>query len=420
MDMMPNDSSAPSKSLDLGQDGYTGSLTAWHELLQITAPDPSRGLLYVRGDFPDDANSILARAQRRNPQGTWGLKPDTDDDDKLQLQGPSQNGFINLRWPCAQFSLDCDGYQDGTYTTCSFLKDGTLYQVIRIVPGKRSTELQDSTKPEPQPLGSRKLKLVLGGRMIMKRPMIRDDLKPEVKDTEYAKYYTGQTKTLSFRSCSHDSSLALRLWIDRQQIDLKAESLPEKPGTVDMVSTHEVELVEDTPKVIIATFSLFHSHSDEIHDEIIKNGLPNFMKSSTAQDYMGVSDSSKNAAYRLWKQILPREGNNRSNEFEVNTVGRSVEEILCVSSLPVNMTSKANEEPKVTSSISGEDRIAAQKGTTAVDAETKEISGSGKSTEGTPTIDIINPHKGIALIKNIVSSRWVDLESTLYVTSFYV
>jgi hypothetical protein len=256
--------------------------------------------------------------------------------------------------------------------------------------------------------------------MIMKRPMIRDDLKPEVKDTEYAKCYTGQTKTLSFRSSSHDSSLALRLWIDRRQIDLKPESLPEKLGTVDMASTHEVELVEDTPKAIIATFSLFHSPSDEIHDEIIKNGLPKFMKSSTAQDYMGVSDSSKNAAYRLWKQILPREGNNRSNEFEVNTVGRSVEQILCVSSLPVSITSKVKEEPEVTPSISGgEDSIAAQKRTTVVDAELKETSGSGKSTEGTPPINTINSHKGTALVKNIVSSRWVDLESTLYVTSFY-
>jgi hypothetical protein len=38
---------------------------------------------------------------------------------------------------------------------------------------------------------------------------------------------------------------------------------------------------------------------------------------------------------------------------------------------------------------------------------------SGNGTTAPPSRDIHITHKGIALIKNIISSQWVDLESTL-------
>src|SRR5579859_1171052 len=65
---------SPFKSLDFGKEGCTASVTSWHELLQLTAPDLECGIVFVRGDFPDSAESILARAQRRNQKGTWGLE----------------------------------------------------------------------------------------------------------------------------------------------------------------------------------------------------------------------------------------------------------------------------------------------------------------------------------------------------------
>jgi len=423
MDMMPDDSGAPSKSLDFGQDGYTGSLTAYHELLQMTAPDLNRGLVYIRGDFPNDASSMLARAQRRNAQGTWGLKPEIDSEDKLQLQGPDETGFINLRWPCAQFSLECEGYMDGTYTTCSFVKDGTLYQVIRIVPGERFKQPQDSAPAEPPELEKQRLKLSLGGRMIMKRPRITDDFRLSDESGEYTKYYSEETKTLSFRHSRHINSLAMRLWIDRQRVELTPGNLPRKSGTVDMTATHEIELIEDTPKVIIAAISLFNSPSDEVHGEIVKNGLPDLIKSSIAQDYMGVSDSSKNAAYRLWNHILPRDVNNRSKDFEMNTVGRSIEQILCVSSLPM-IASIAKDEPKLTSNGPGADDSMGAPASPTLDerpqgptsepkTKSEKPSAPEISTEGPTPANNMTTHAGVALIKNIVSSQWVDLESTL-------
>jgi hypothetical protein len=69
------DVSRPFKSLDFGIDGYTASVTSKYELLQLTAPDDECGIVFVRGDFPDSAESILGRTQRRNQKGTWGLAP---------------------------------------------------------------------------------------------------------------------------------------------------------------------------------------------------------------------------------------------------------------------------------------------------------------------------------------------------------
>jgi hypothetical protein len=426
MALMDNYSNVPSKSSDFGCNGYTGSLTAWHELLQITGPDPSCGLVYVRGDFPDDANSMLARTQRHNAQGTWGLKPEFNDQDDLRLTGPDITGFINLRWPCAQFSLRCDGYEDGTYTTCSFVKENILYQVIRIVPGKPSADRPGVNLPTQQQSEPRKLKFKIGGRVRIGCPRNSHHSESLGDIADPTVYYSEQAKTLSFRSSLHSNSLALRMWVNRQQVELKPGSPIAKKNTVDMTAVHEVELVE-TPTVIVASFSLFNSASDETHKETIMiEGLPQLILSSVAQDYLGVADSSKNASYRLWQNIISQEDKSyklKRSDFELNTIGRSIEQILCVSSIPmINPITK--EEPKVQSEGSGEERqhlrdeVTSTNVIESVSPTNKESqkdleSISGNGTTASPSRDIHITHKGVALIKNIISSQWVDLESTL-------
>ena len=51
---------SPFKSLDFGKEGCTALVTFWHKLLQLTAPDLEYGIVFVRGDFPDNVESILA------------------------------------------------------------------------------------------------------------------------------------------------------------------------------------------------------------------------------------------------------------------------------------------------------------------------------------------------------------------------
>src|SRR5947207_15172671 len=94
------DVSMPCKSLDFGKDGCTGSVTTWHELLQLTAPDDECGVVFVRGDFPDSAESILARAQRRNQKATWGLGIKISENTDYVVERTPAQGMVNLRWPC--------------------------------------------------------------------------------------------------------------------------------------------------------------------------------------------------------------------------------------------------------------------------------------------------------------------------------
>lgn len=143
---MPLDptNTTPTKSLDFGRDGVTGSLSAWHELLQITAPDDECGVVFVRGDFPDNPDSILARAQRRNQRGGFGVEVRIDENSPYVLERTAAQGLINMRWPYGRFNFV---FQDQTrkppepvvfahMSICSFLMDQTVYQILRVTPHK--------------------------------------------------------------------------------------------------------------------------------------------------------------------------------------------------------------------------------------------------------------------------------------------
>lgn len=136
------------KTVDFGKDGFTASVSDWHYLLQITAPHPSSGLVYARGDYPDRSSSILARAQDKDGRGSWGFR--ISHTSEIMTEDCIGQGLLNYRWPYMAYNLKLkqvpkiDGARDiglddsdlvaGTLHNCSFVKDGTVYQisVIRI------------------------------------------------------------------------------------------------------------------------------------------------------------------------------------------------------------------------------------------------------------------------------------------------
>jgi len=146
--------SKSNKSLDFGSGSYTGSLSAWHELLQLTCPDPDYGIVFVRGDFPDNADSILARAQRRNQKGTFGLGLHVFGDQDYVLEMTPAQGYVNLRYPVTKLHLvrqsDLFGSETfASYTSCSFVKDGTVYQIARILPSHLASSTSSSVRSRP-------------------------------------------------------------------------------------------------------------------------------------------------------------------------------------------------------------------------------------------------------------------------------
>jgi hypothetical protein len=129
----------PQTTTDFGADGHTASLSGWNELLQITAPHPECGLVFARGNFPDKADAILSRAQNVGGGG-WGFQ--ITQSSQLRQGKNTAQGLINFRWPFLSFNLlppkgkgpaSEDDVPVGTLYTCSFVVDGTFYQIVRIV-----------------------------------------------------------------------------------------------------------------------------------------------------------------------------------------------------------------------------------------------------------------------------------------------
>jgi len=112
-------------------------LSDYHDLLQLTAPDDYCGIVYVRGNFQNTPDAILARAQRPDNSGLKGsFGVQIHRDSHFELGEKQAQGLINFRWPYIQYDLKKKpGFQDGnsgTYEEISFVKDRTVFQIARI------------------------------------------------------------------------------------------------------------------------------------------------------------------------------------------------------------------------------------------------------------------------------------------------
>ena len=86
--------------LECGSDGYIASVTNWHELLCISAPDPTCGTVHVTGPFPWRRDALLAGAQGRGQYGgkvTFGIEFLPDGNGELHLEGCMARGLYNHR-----------------------------------------------------------------------------------------------------------------------------------------------------------------------------------------------------------------------------------------------------------------------------------------------------------------------------------
>ena len=401
---MPVDCQRPSKSYDFGENGHTGSITTWHELLQLTAPDDRHGVVYVRGDFPDNTNSILARAQRRNPTGTFGLGVYVDK--QLEpgqvptvLEQTSAHGLINMRWPCTRLNyVQNDEHRQpvivADYTACSFVKDRIVYQVVHISP--RGPSSPGSIKDGARPLPLVNIKVNIGGliRFGSAECLFADDLthwplydtySPQRPEDDHCPYYT-----LACQSERLMRRLEMRLWINREPINLREATIEydsnnrlkyPRSGTG---GTHNDDIVAlraevpagiaQSPINIIAAFSLVPADQD------VHFGKTPAITNWEVRDHLGVSPSSLSAPYRLWSYITHEPPGLEAQQL--NAIGRCTEAILGVSVVPVPIP-RSQDALRERESLS-------------VVREPR----SSKSP-------------AIALIKNIMSAQVVDFENAL-------
>ena len=385
----------PNKSLDFGRDGFTGSLSSWHELLQITAPDEECGLVFVRGDFPDDPDAILARAQRRNQRGTFGMTIHPPPRSGWVQEPTPARGLINLQWPYTQFSWTKNDDRFGAEqvalcSTCSFVHHDIIYQIARVIPRQMTTSSPNSSAENLRDMsaGNVEFTIDIGGIVRFGCPYTatrrRENtplLIPPPFYDDYARTppFEKESYVLSTTSHIHKKRLEIRLWVNHVPRKLKlhhcnvAEPL-ENPQpllnnghlacqyrAIGLHATQHEKLRRDEPTIIVAAFSLVDAR--EALNEKAVDVIP-YME---VQQCLGVADDSPMAPYRLWSALLGSSSLS-ADSFELNAVGRAVETVLGVSCLPVRVnTRSANSEADL----------------------------------------------GIAMLNNIMSNQIVDLESTL-------
>jgi hypothetical protein len=435
---MTLDVSSPHKSLDFGRDSHTGSVTTWHELLQLTAPDDECGVVFVRGDFPDSAESILARAQRRNQKGTWGLGIRVSQDTDYVLESTPGQGMINLRWPCTRLNFVQKDRLFGSvtfasYTICSFIKDQTLYQVARIPPSKLpgSAPSVGNSSRAGSTVSALKLDIDVGGMVRFgscssNRGASGGQLAFFCDKYTVIKPENGKpTFNLACVSDRHERRLEIRLWVNREPVELKRhfcteprlrrtdnDSKSEYPHEViGLHAIHQYSMVEDKPITIVASFSLVESSTPITFEPF------NMIKSADVQNHLGVSDTSLSAPYRLWSNVLGQAPGPEA--FELNTIGRCVEQILGVLSVHVKQRTAAGNacKPLATTSVSSNFLTAAGSvnNTNNQNAErtASDTTVLTHAPAGSEAYGSIGTDMGVAHIKNIVTSQVVDLESTL-------
>jgi len=329
---------APTKSLDFGCDGVTGSVTAWHELLQATAPDQDCGLVFVRGDFPDHSDAILARAQRRNQRGGFGLEIRIEEDSPYVLERTPAQGLINARWPYSRFDFvhlnSAHGRSSAAFahqSNCSFVKDQTLYQILRITPAKilKSLPASEASSTTGDTQSTWSLTIQVGGMLRMGCPNTCVASRPAVADPSLSvswrrpgteptptglsrPFYDKYTATdpddgvlrpaLTLKSETHQRRLEIRVWVDQKAILLHCEhppdarrrrldTTPDDPEypdeTKELYALHRLDLTDDKPVNIVTTFRFAPAN------QAIQDDVPALPAAEVIQDYLAVADISK-------------------------------------------------------------------------------------------------------------------------------
>jgi hypothetical protein len=284
----------------------------------------------------------------------------------------------------------------GTYESISFVKDGIVYQVVCL----RSGRLHAQGKPDSKKL---KIRFKLGGYIQFGCPCSSG--RPHegvveggaVQDTPQMQSWD-DGKRLGCVSSRYQKRLEMQLFVNDESRSISDAALSswaqtKGPGRkVEVDATEDVEIFPGTPTIIVATYALRDSLSI----------TPMLTKSSweSIKDHLGISNDSEKMSDRLWTACLTT-NYDAGEAVEFCAIATSVEQALCVSSVPVSSppsdTALETVDRHAPSTV-GEHSIALDRGS---------FPGIGHNDDQDNT--------GIALVRNIMAGQYVDLQSTLYV-----
>ncbi|KAM7206548.1 hypothetical protein V8F20_002674 [Naviculisporaceae sp. PSN 640] len=341
----------PATTLDFGDEGFTASLTDGHELVQLTRPDATCGLVYLRGSFPDGPGSILARSQRRDDGisfasdtfGTTILPP--QETDEVELGERKAQGWVNFRWPYSQYELyRQDTEETGTCEVISFVSRDTVFQINRLKWGHGSSVSETIDTGER---GSRRgrhdrehysppavVRLRVGGKVRFGCPCSNNNPKGPTPESDRFTVRNSGKNTLDCMSEKYGTRLEIGFsdngvpWNFKSDDGARMVTDQVISGPwADLSSEIRVQIPGGEATYFVSTYALRKDNEDDDKDYSLE--LP-----ADLQLYLGVHWESEHMTDRLWTALCST-NYEAAEAVEFCVVGRCVEQILSVTSIPV-------------------------------------------------------------------------------------
>lgn len=302
-------------------------------------------------------------------------------DDGVELDRTRSQGLINLRWPYIHYDLTKNEVDYASCRVFSFVKDGVVYQVARI------SSISQEDREVPTIATEQKLKFGIGGLIRFGSARTIESKRP-VWD-KYSLELSESNCLLTCRSKRQEKLLKIRLFVNRVPTPLSfrplldcspkdlntTDAVPDQKSqeyphpNVDISSEHEVSFgaksavivlalaLEDDPAALQENKNMTQAEIEKPLDSVtaqdlgadtlpgsnteanvnITTQLMSKNASQLVRDYLGASDESVHAPYRLWKSRLMVD-ESAFDFFPPNVIGRAVEHIMCVSSVPVTVS----------------------------------------------------------------------------------
>ena len=297
--------------------------------------------MFLRGFFPDQPGSILSRAQRRDDTGSKGtfgtrlLPPDPKFPDDVELGERKAQGWVNFRWPYSQYELvrrdprTGDIVGTGTCEAISFVNQGTFFQINRLKWGHGSSLSEyDSSGAPGQGNNSATARFRIGGNVRFGCPCSNNDPRGLENDSFTV---TNNTKTgLCCTSTKYETRLEIGLTENGVARALTPRETPNGTPTqpwADLSSEVRVNIPVGEATYLVSTYALRNDDEDDDKDCSVE--LP-----ADLTDYLGVSRESVNMTDRLWTALCAA-NYEAVDAVEFCIIGRCVEQILGVTSIPV-------------------------------------------------------------------------------------
>ncbi|RYP68934.1 hypothetical protein DL770_008350 [Monosporascus sp. CRB-9-2] len=371
-------SKLPASSFDFGDGGWAGSCNHGGELLHLTAPSESRGMVFARGILETSLYASLARAQRVfGGSSTFGLEVSRDqalyrsDGNESERKGSTfrlgkmiERGCFNYRWPYNEYSLLLNEgdiatteVETGTCAMFSFAKDGIFYQVLRLEEGDRLESERIHLFPDDS-----QIVFTIGGPIWFQSFQPTNGTRPEDSGNRKGKEVSSEPASAGITStrpggklsgslrgvaeAESSSPTTVRYWDQSRTIQLEAR-VYHVPNNEENMRPLELALIEGEVGPCRAVYQLDKQSLDNgsatfvaafrLTDSSSPGEWPDVPSSEDIYEYVGVSPSSMNAVGAMWETILlPRvETANYMSELpEVNLIGRCLEKILQVDLVP--------------------------------------------------------------------------------------